>query len=132
MYYLDHAKSNNMLVHLENDSILSRIFVGTRLIVIFQNRMDIHNRKVLELTEVVGLIDQSTDDEVAFLRIDESGSPYAHDLSMRMQRPEIVDFPEAFLFTDTGRTQFCFRVCAKGHSFSRVDGKGYLVKLNPI
>ena len=106
-----------MLVHLEDYYILSRILLGTGLTITFQNRMDMHDRKVLELTEVVGFIDQSTSDEVVFLRIDEGGSSYAFDLSLRLERPEIVDFWEMFFFTDSARTQFSFRACAKGIDF---------------
>ncbi len=117
-----------MLVYLEDYYILSRIFLGTRLTIIFQNRMDIHGRRVLELTELVGFIDNSTEDEATFLRIDESGSSYAFDLSLRLQRPEITGFPEVFLFTDTARTQFSFRACARGIHFREWTEKDIWLK----
>jgi hypothetical protein len=106
-----------MLAHLEDYYVLSRIYLGARLTITFQNRIDMRDRRVLELAELAGFIDQSTGDEAAFLRIDEGGSSYAHDLSLRLQRPEIIDFPEVFLFTNPACTQFSFRACAKGIHF---------------
>jgi hypothetical protein len=114
---LDNIKRKSVLVHLEDNYILSRIYLGARLTITFQNRIDMNDRRVLELAELVGFIDQSTGDEAAFLHIDESGSSYTHDLSLRLQRPEIIDFPVVFLFTDPARTQFSFRACAKAVHF---------------
>jgi hypothetical protein len=102
-----------MRVNLKDYYILSKIFLGNILTITFQNSLHIHDRQVLELIEVVGFIDQSTSDELKRLRIDEGGCSYAHDLSLRVQSPEIMDFPEAFFFTAIEEVHFSFRACAR-------------------
>jgi hypothetical protein len=46
-----------MRVNLEDYYILQKLYLGNHLTIIFQYNMDIHERRVLELTEVVGSID---------------------------------------------------------------------------
>jgi hypothetical protein len=85
-----------MRSNLENYYILEKLFLGNNLIIVFQYNMDIIERRVLKLTEVVGFIDKSDTDEFKTLRVDEGpGGSYPFDLSMRLQRPEITDFSEA-------------------------------------
>jgi hypothetical protein len=102
-----------MSINLEDYYILSRIFLGKNLVITFQNMTDIHSRRVLELIEVEGFIDQSTTDEIKTLRLDEEGGSYPHDLSIRLKRPEIMKFPEVFFFTDKDEVHFNFRACAR-------------------
>ena len=103
-----------MRANLEDYYILEKLFLENNLIIIFQYSLDIHERRVLELNEVVGFINKSDNDEFKTLRVDEGpGGSYPFDLSLRLQRPEIANFPEAFFFTDKEETHFSFRACAK-------------------
>lgn len=106
-----------MLVNLESYYIFSKIYLGANLTITFQYSMDINERKVLILSEVVGFVDKSDGDEPIYLHVAESGSSYAHDLSLRLRRPEIIDFQEAIIFNDKEKTQICFRACAKWINF---------------
>jgi hypothetical protein len=90
-----------MRVNLEDYYIISSICVGNNLVITFQHSLDIHNRLVLECKEVVGFIDHRNAGSTMILRIDEGGGSYPNDLSLRLQRPEISNYPEAFLFTST-------------------------------
>lgn len=105
-----------MLINLVDYYILSKISLGTTLTITFQNNIDIHDRRVLEFKEIVGFIEQSTNGKLKSLRIDNGGNSYAHDLSLRLKRPEIMNFSEAFLFTDE-QVSFQFRACAKAINF---------------
>jgi hypothetical protein len=102
-----------MNTNLEDYKLLSKIFSGNNLIIIFQNKMDIHDRRVLELNDVAGFLDQSEDAELGFLSIVESGGSYPFDLAYRLNRPEVKDFPEALLFVNNTQGRFRFRACAK-------------------
>jgi hypothetical protein len=102
-----------MRVNLNDYHILSKISLGNNLTITFQSSIDIHDRRVLALKEVVGFIDQSVSEDLKSLRIDEGGGSYPYDLSIRLQNPEIMNFPEAFFFTDKEEVHFSFRVCAK-------------------
>jgi len=106
-----------MLIDLEGYYILAQIYLGTRLTVTFQNSMDLHDRKVLILSEVAGVVDEYAGDEITCLRIDENGGTFAHDLSLRLRRPEIANFPEAIIFDDKGQSHIRFRGCAKNINF---------------
>ncbi|ACU59038.1 hypothetical protein [Chitinophaga pinensis] len=105
-----------MQVDLEDYNVRSKIFLGNNLIVIFQHRHDIAERRVLELKEVVGFIDHGANDNLVSLRIDD-GSSYAFDLSLRLSRDEIKDFEEALLFIAGAGGRFGFRACAKNILF---------------
>lgn len=105
-----------MLINLENYYILSKMFSGTTLTITFQNRTNSLDRRVLELKDVAGFIDKSTNDELKLLRIDDEGNIYALDLSLQLKRPEIASFPEVLLFTDN-QVSFNFRACAKAIHF---------------
>src|ERR1700744_3727721 len=70
-----------MRVNLEDYYILQKLFLGDNLIIIFQYSIDIHERRVLELKEIVGFIDQSTNEEIKTVRIDDGeGGSYPFDL----------------------------------------------------
>lgn len=107
-----------MRIDLDNYTIVSKIFLGIHLKIIFTSKLDTADRKVLELTELVGFIDTFTGDkQIEALRIDNEGGSYNLDLSLRLQRPEIKNFPEVFIFTDKTCIDFCFRAAAKSIEF---------------
>lgn len=117
-----------MRVNLEDYYILSGIFSGNDLVVTFQCSLDIHSRHVLECKEVVGFIDRRNGDEIVNLRIDKGGGSYPLDLSLRLQRPEISNYPEAFFFLDDKEVNFSFRVCAKNILFREWSEKDIWLK----
>lgn len=103
-----------MKTDLDNYEIISKIFLGTNLKIIFKNKIDAADKKVLELKEVVGFIDTTNrSNPIQTLRIDDGGSSYNFDLSLRLQRPEINGFPEVFIFADKACVDFTFRAVAK-------------------
>lgn len=103
-----------MKINLDNYEIISKIFLGTNLKVIFKNTIDATDKKVLELKEIVGFIDTTNRSNIIqTLRIDDGGSSYNFDLSLRLQQPEINDFPEVFIFADKTCVDFTFRAVAK-------------------
>ena len=107
-----------MKVNLDDYDIVSKIFLGTNLKIIFTNKVDANARKVLELKEVVGFIDNTgVGNSIQTLRLDEGGGSYNFDLSLRLQREQINSFPEVFLFVDKTCVNFCFRAVAKSIEF---------------
>jgi hypothetical protein len=71
-----------MRSNLEDYYILQKLFLGNDLFIIFQYSPDMHERLVLELTEVVGFIDQSNNADLKLLRVDDEapGGSYPFDL----------------------------------------------------
>ncbi|RPD43434.1 hypothetical protein [Paracnuella aquatica] len=106
-----------MKVNLENYTVASKIFLGNnlKLILISTNGQDA--KKVVELTEVVGFIEDKGTGRLSWLRIDDGNGSYNFDLSIRLQRPEIQTFNEVFLFVDDACVNFIFRAAAKSVSF---------------
>lgn len=108
------VKQRVMKTDLDNYEIVSKIFLGTNLKIIFKNKIDSTDKKVLELKEAVGFIDTTSGSKIIrTLRLDDGGSSYNFDLSLRLQRPEIKDFPEVFIFADKTCIDFIFRAVAK-------------------
>ncbi len=103
-----------MKSNIDKYRIVSKIFVGTNLKLVFQNNYDTTDKKILELKEVVGFIENVEPEKpIKTLRLDKEGGSYNLDLSLRLQRPEINNFPEVFIFIDTTCVNFCFRAVAK-------------------
>lgn len=91
-----------MKTDIDKYRIVSKIFVGTNLKLFFQNNYETADRKILELKEVVGFIENVEPEKpIKTLRLDKEGGSYNLDLSLRLQRPEINNFPEVFIFIDT-------------------------------
>jgi len=103
-----------MKVELDKYKIVSKIFLGTNLKFVFQHIYDTADKKILELKDVVGFIDNThSEKETKTLRLDEEGGSYNVDLSIRLQKPEITNFPVVFIFVDTTCVDFCFIAVAK-------------------
>lgn len=103
-----------MTYDLKDFKLTSRIQVGDILQLIFENVNDQKSGKVLELVEVVGLLDHTYENDLLDnLRIDKEGGSYNFDLSLRLGRPEIAKFQEAFLFTDSNQVSGPFRAAAR-------------------
>jgi hypothetical protein len=117
-----------MKVYLDNYEIVSRIFLGSDLKIVFKNVTGTTEDKVLELREVAGFIDTiSKGQTVQTLRIDNEGGSYNLDLSLRLKRNEINSFQEVFLFTDKTCVNFCFRAVAKSIKFrDRTENDNWL------
>jgi hypothetical protein len=117
-----------MHVNLKDYYILSSVLLGNNMTTTFQSILDVHQRRVLECREVVGLIDQRKDNNIVSLRIDDGGGSYPLDLSLRLQKPEILDYPEAFFFLDENDVNFSFRVCARAFLFREWSEKDIWLK----
>jgi hypothetical protein len=103
-----------MKVDLDGYKIVSKIFLGTNLKFVFQNLYDAADKKVLELMDIVGFIETAhAEQAIKTLRLDKEGGSYSFDLSLRLSKQEINNFPEVFIFVDTDCVSFCFRAVAK-------------------
>jgi len=113
----DNKENASMKVDLEKYDLVSKISLGNDLRLIFKNRHDQNDMKVLQLNNVVGFMDLIDNKNLSCLRVDDPGGSYNIDISMRLKRPEIKDYKEAFLFTDSECINFNFRVAAKQVEF---------------
>lgn len=103
-----------MKVDLEKYTIISKTFLGTNLKISFQHRDNVADKKILELKDVAGFIENSPKGKpICALAINEKGSSYNLDLSLRLRNPVINSFPEVFIFVDPDCMDFCFRAAAK-------------------
>jgi len=102
-----------MKISLDSYKIVHKILLGTNLKIYFIGKDDVSDRKILDLKEVVGFIDESHNKKIQTLQLYDSGGSYNLDLSMRLRNQEIITFPEVFIFVDQGCVNFCFRGVAK-------------------
>ena len=104
-----------MKIDLDKYKIVSKILIGTNLKIVFQNINDDKDLKVLELKNLVGFLDSITADRrIKVLRLEEDGGgSYSFDLSLRLDKPEIENYSQVFIFIDENCTDFCFRAVAK-------------------
>jgi hypothetical protein len=96
--------------------IISKIFAGTTLYIIFQHKANAQDKQVLELKDVAGFIELPDNEAIMTLQIEEA-SFYASSLSTRLNQPEIATFQEAYIFTDEDNIQCSFRACARSIVF---------------
>jgi hypothetical protein len=106
-----------MKVDLIKFDFVSKIFLGNNLRLVFQNRHDLGDKKLLELDNVAGFIDVVDNKQLIWLRIDDNAGSYSLDLSIRLKRSEIKNFKEIFLFTDSECVNFSFRASAEQVTF---------------
>lgn len=103
---------------LEGYYIASSILLGSNLKIVFRNEVDKNELRVLELKGIVGHLDSSSaNKKLKILQIREEGSAYNLDLSMRLHKPQIQNFPEVFIFIDERCVDFCFRAVAETIEF---------------
>ena len=104
-----------MKVNLERYKIVTKIFLGANLKIVFQSISNDKDLKVLELENLVGFLDSITSDrQIKILRLEEDGgSSYSFDLSLRLNKPLVENYSQVFIFTDENCTDFCFRAVAK-------------------
>ena len=73
---------------------------------------------VLELKDIIGFMDNlSKKGKLSVLRIDKPCGSYGTDLSIKLQRPEIEEYPEVFIFEDKKELDILFRGVAKNIEF---------------
>jgi hypothetical protein len=103
--------------------VTTRVALGDRIKVFLESTHDLTDTRVLELDGVVGYFDLAQKaDPVAWLRINDNGrSTNNYDLSLRLRRPENVDYPEVFIFRDQGCVDFVFRAVAESVDFRRAE-----------
>lgn len=108
-----------MQFEIDDYKIISKIFSGNNLKIVFRNNIDINDKKVLDLKDVAGFIETPEENKpVKILLVNpEGGSSYNTDLSIRLKLSKITNFPEVFLFTDKACVNFCFRAVAKSIDF---------------
>jgi len=109
-----------MDINLQDYHIVTKLFAGTSLHIIFQHKTDKQSQQVLELQEVAGFIELPGTEALTTLVIEAAGGDfYASALSARLNQPEIASFPEAILFTDEDRVHHCLHVCARHIAFRK-------------
>jgi len=103
-----------MKVDLDKYKVVSKILVETNLKYVFQHIYDTTDKKILELKGVVGFIENTNMEKVIkTLKLEEEGGSYNLDLSLRLHKSEINNFPEVFIFVDTTCVDFYFRAVAE-------------------
>jgi len=103
-----------MKVDITNYRCVHRRLAGSQFTIFFENREDKQDVKTLQVDEVAGFLDDTDPSETySVIRIDERGGSYNLDLSMRLSRPEIAQWKEAFIFRDPHCVDFALRVAGR-------------------
>ena len=102
--------------------LTSRVALGEKAKIFLQSIKDPEDVSVLDLDGVVGYFDSARQsDPVACLCINDKGGSYNIDLSLRLRRPEIADYPEVLIFKDECCVDSVFRAAAKSANFQQLD-----------
>jgi hypothetical protein len=72
---------------------------------------------------IAAFTDNITDKQLISLDIRDGGGSYGLDMAMQLKRPEVQNFKEVFLFTDTTLTNFEFRALSEDVSWRDFDAK---------
>ena len=110
-----------MKYDVSNYRVISRTAFGDKVKVFLQSTNNPKDVCVLDLDGVVGYFDLTQkSDLIACLRIDDKGGSYNIDLSMRMRRREIAEYPEVFIFKDQDCVSIVFRAVAKSIKYRQL------------
>ena len=96
---------------------------GQTLKLFFKKPLDENITKVLELENVAAFIDNVSSNEFTSLDIRDGGGSYGLDMSLKLKRPEVQNFKEVFLFTDTTLINCSFRAITEHATWRDFDGK---------
>ena len=92
--------------------------LDNRVKVLLRSDRNLQDSRILDLKGIVGIIDMTPkSDSISWVRIDEPGGSFAHDLSLRLKKKEIMNYPEVFVFKDEMCADFVFRAVAKTIDF---------------
>jgi hypothetical protein len=118
-----------MKYDISNYQVTSRTVFGDKAKLFLQSKNNSEDVRVLELDGVVGYFDcTQKSDLISCLRIDDKGGSYNIDLSMRLRRQEIVEYPEVFIFKDQDCVSFVFRAVAKSIKYRRLEKRDNWMK----
>ncbi len=108
-----------MKFEMDGYEIVSKIFLGNDLKLIFKKLNDDKNLKVLELNGLVGFLENNKiNKKIKILSLDyDGGGSYNFDLAIRLQNKEIQNYSTAFIFLDEDTSIVYLSAVAKSIKF---------------
>ncbi|WP_295119974.1 hypothetical protein [uncultured Chitinophaga sp.] len=108
-----------MKLSLDKYNLVAKELLGSRLKLIFEDKYEMDEKRVLELIDVIAFFDRTSENtEVRALKIDNDGNgTYKFDVAALLDQPEISDYSEVFLFSDAEGIGFVFRGLARQVNF---------------
>src|SRR5690606_30722045 len=100
-------------VDIKDFKLLNKRMTGQTLKFFFIKHTDNKVRKVLELKNIAAFIDTISDQELISLIIDDNCGSYGFDISIHLNRSEIQNFKEVFLFADRSLTNCVFHALSE-------------------
>jgi DNA-binding cell septation regulator SpoVG len=102
-----------MTTDISEYRLTNKRMTGQTLKLFFKKRSDEKLDKVLELKNVAAFIDNLVDQQLIMVDIRNSAGSYGFDIALRLKRPEVQNFKEVFIYTDTTLINSVFRALAE-------------------
>ncbi len=93
--------------------LINKRMTGQTLKLFFKKWNNEKFDKVLELKNVAAFTDNLVDQRIFIVDIRDNAGSYGCDMALQLKRPEVQNFKEVFLFTDTTLTNSVFRALAE-------------------
>ena len=89
-----------MKTNIEKYNFTCKRLTGDKLKLFFVNKENINEIKILELINVVAFIESDNISESNFINIIDKCGSYGMDISMKLNRPEIINYQEVVIYND--------------------------------
>ena len=119
IYRMKHSSKKYDVREFRVDSTIA---LGDKVRVILISKTKAYEVCILDLSEVAGYLNNTHEtDSIDCIRIDEPGGVYCFDISLRLNRKEVQEYPEVFIFKEGEIPNIVFRAVAKDIQFKILE-----------
>jgi hypothetical protein len=117
---------NDISINVSNFTLHSIYYTGSELCLTFFLRNNGKNGFTVKLKNTVTYFDWTMNKKLRLLKIEDEGGSFAQDISLNLQRPELANYDQLFLFEDAEEVKVAFLALAEHitlHYFDHGMGK---------
>jgi hypothetical protein len=117
---------NDISINVSNFTLHSIYYTGSELCLTFFLRNNGKNGFTVKLTNTVSYFDWTMNKKLRLLKIDDDNGSFAREMSLNLQKPELANYDQLYLFEDTDEMKVAFIGLAENitvHYFDHGMGK---------
>ena len=104
---------SDISINVSNFTLHSIYFSEDELSITFFLRNCNNNGFTVRLKNTVSYFDWTMNKKLRLLKIDDEGGSFAQDISLNLQRPELVNYDQLFIFEDADEIKVAFMALAE-------------------
>ena len=112
---------SDISINVSNFTLHSIYFSGDELSITFFLRNCSKNGFTVRLKNTVSYFDWTMNKKLRLLKIDDEGGSFAQDISLNLQRPELANYDQLFIFEDADEIKVAFMALAENITLHYFD-----------